>query len=80
MREKKITLTIDARSMRVLPRLIPQKVAEFAATFGIPNATASYDPETQTAIMTCDDDTLDAQANREAIIALATQTRGWIMR
>lgn len=79
MREK-IKLAIDARSMRVLPRLIPQKVAEFAAAFMIPNATASYDPETQTAIMTCDNDMRDARANREAIITLAAETRGWIMR
>lgn len=79
MREK-IKLTIDARSMRALPRLIPQKVADFAATFGIPNASVSYDPETQTAIMTCDNDTADARANREAIITLAAETRGWVMR
>lgn len=77
---EKIKLTIDARSMRVLPRLIPQKVAEFAAAYMIPNVAASYDPETQTAIMACDNDTTDAQANREAIITLVAETRGWIMR
>ena len=77
---EKIKLTIDARSMRALPRLIPQKVAEFAAAFMMPNAAVTYDPETQTAIMTCDNDTADAQANREAIITLAAETRGWIMR
>lgn len=79
MREK-TKLTIDARSMQVSPQLIPQKVAEFAAAFMIPNAAATYDPETQTVIMTCDNDMADARANREAIIMLAAETRGWIMR
>lgn len=77
---KTITIKWDAMTMKALPRLIPQKIAEFARDFGLVDACGRYDEATKTAIMTCTDDIGDPTANRSAIVNLARETRGWLTR
>lgn len=77
MKEKEtIKITLDARSLRAMPRLIPQKIQEFCERWGITNGVGVYDDETRTVKFTCMDDTGDPVENRRAIISLMA-AQGW---
>lgn len=71
-----IKITLDARSLRAMPRLIPQKIQEFCERWGITNGVGVYDDETRTVKFTCMDDTGDPVGNRRAIISLMAE-QGW---
>lgn len=71
-----IQITLDARSLRAMPRLIPQKIREFCEKWGITNGAGVYDDETRTVKFTCMDDTGDPVENRRAIMSLMAE-QGW---
>lgn len=79
-KEKEIKIAIDAVSMRTVPAECADKVAKFAADFGIAFIGAEYVPETREIVATFEDDTGTPDSNRDALIQLAQESRGWIIK
>lgn len=77
---KEIKITIDAVSMRTVPAECADKVAKFAADFGIPFIGAEYAPETREIVATFEDDTGTPDSNRDALICLMEESRDWIIK
>lgn len=77
---KEIKIIIDAASMRTVPAECADKVAKFAAEFGIPFIDAEYVPETREIVATFEDDIGRPDENKDAIIQLAQESRGWIIK
>ena len=71
-----IKIKLDARSLRAMPRLIPQKIQEFCQRWGITNGVGVYDATTLSVNFSCLDDTGDPVENRRAIISLMAEN-GW---
>lgn len=71
-----IKITLDARSLRAMPRLIPQKIKEFCERWGITNGVGVYDETTLSVNFSCLDDTGFPKDNRRAIISLMAEN-GW---
>lgn len=77
---KEIKIAIDAVSMRTVPAECADKVAKFAADFGIVFIGAEYVPETREIVATFEDDTGTPNSNRDALICLMEESRGWIIK
>lgn len=77
---KEIKIAIDAVSMRTVPAECADKVAKFAADFGIVFIGAEYVPETREIVATFEDDTGTPDSNRDALICLMEESRGWIIK
>lgn len=77
---KEIKITIDAVSMRTVPAECADKVAKFAADFGIPFIGAEYVPEAREIVATFEDDTGTPDSNKGAIAYLMEESRGWTIK